>query len=196
VRIVCGVGLNDADYYVTKNEFVAGKKMVVWICPFYRAWRSMLERCYSPAYQSRCATYIGCSVCEEWLTFSNFRRWMIDKNWEGNQLDKDIIVMGNKLYSQECCVFVDQATNKFIMDSGSARGQWPIGVHFHKRDIMFVAQCNNPFTGKREFLGYFTDPATAHQAWRTRKHELALYLADRQIDKRVASALRERFNVQ
>ena len=69
------------------------------------AWIEYLER--RPAYKD-------VVVRQEWLTFSNFKRWMEKQDWEGKQLDKDIIVLGNKVYSPETCAFVLGVTNGFI----------------------------------------------------------------------------------
>ena len=73
-------------------------------------------------------TYKGCSVSEEWLRFSNFKRWMEKQDWDGKQLDKDILFEGNKVYSAETCVFVTSVVNSFTSDSGAKRGEWLIGV--------------------------------------------------------------------
>ena len=194
-RLVCGVGVNDADYNVYLCEKVDGKSKILWACPYYRTWTSMLERCYSDKYHKRRPTYIGCTVCEEWLTFSNFRNWMVKQDWENNQLDKDLLDIGNKVYGPDSCVFVTQIVNSFLTASGNARGEYPIGAYFNKQKNKFNAQCCNPFTGKREYLGYFNDPDQAHLAWKKRKHELACQLADSEYvtDDRVAKALRTRY---
>ncbi len=68
----------------------------------------MLQRCYSESYLNKRPSYRGCSVCEEWKTFSNFMAWMKNKNMENLELEKDILVPGNKLYSPETCVFVSR----------------------------------------------------------------------------------------
>lgn len=153
----------------------------------------MIGRCYGANIQAKNPTYIGCSVCEEWLVFSNFKQWMEKQDWKSKQLDKDLLLVGNKVYSPYTCVFVDSVTNKFTIDSGAARGEWPIGVCFHKHTGKFEAQCKNPFTGKNEHLGLFACPEQAHLAWKRRKHELALRLAGLQTDQRVAYALRTRY---
>jgi len=119
---------------------------------------------------------------------------MVAQNWLGNELDKDIIVVGNKVYSPDTCAFISQATNIFTIDSSAARGKWPIGVSFNSRDGKFQAQCGNPITKKRESIGYFSCPDKAHLAWKKRKHELACQLADMQSDIRVAEALRLRYS--
>lgn len=187
-KFVVGVGINDADYVVQPT--VNGKRVC---CPFYRTWKHMLERCYSSKYQTIQPTYVGCSVCEEWLTFSNFKKWMEAQDWEGKELDKDLLVKGNKVYSPETCVFVDSNTNLFTLDNSAARGESLIGTYFDKRRRKFMAYCSNPFTGKKEHLGMFKCQDQAHFAWKKRKYELACQLADLQSDNRVAKALRERY---
>ena len=196
-RLVCGVGINDADYAVAKYETIEvdgkRKQKRVWYCPYFRVWKSMLERCYSIKYQERFLTYKGCSVSEEWLTFSRFKSWMEYQGWEGLQLDKDLLFEGNKVYSEETCVFVSREVNMFTVDRGNDRGEWLIGVYWNKRDGVFVSQCRNPFTRKSEHLGYFTSELEAHQAWLKRKLELAHLLAAEQTDERVAKALIKRY---
>ena len=196
-RLVCGVGVNDSDYVVERKEtigYVNGKRKQkrVWICPYYDVWTNMLKRC-SEKWQERQPTYKGCSVTEEWLTFSVFKNWMEAQEWEGLQLDKDLLIEGNKVYSPETCVFVSQTVNKFTNDRGAKRGEWQIGVTWNKEKGKFQSQCRNPFTNKRGHLGYFTSELEAHQAWLKRKLELAQLLAAEQTDERVAKALIERY---
>lgn len=195
MKLVYDVGINDADYVTQIKETIGHtdgkrKQKVVWICPYYRTWASMLNRCYS---DKKYPTYKGCTVCDEWLIFSKFKSWMDVQDWEGKQLDKDILFPDNKAYRPETCVFVDSSINTFIIESGVIRGEYPIGVYWAKRGEKFKAQISNPFTGKREYLGYFTDPQEAHQAWLKRKLELAKLLAEEQADPRVAKALIERY---
>lgn len=186
--LVFGVGVNDADYAVCK---VAGGKFSH--CQFYSTWHHVLSRCYSKRYQSKYPTYIGCTVCDEWLIFSNFKKWMEAQDWRGKQLDKDLIKKGNKVYSPSTCAFVDQALNKFTNERGLDRGEFPIGVSFHKHIKKYQSCCRNPLSGKRECLGYFDNPVDAHNAWKRRKMEIAFILADMQKDERVAKSLRERY---
>lgn len=198
-KLVFGVGTNDADYVVVKFEtvgYVNGKqkRKQVWICKYYKTWKSMLDRCYSARSLERDPTYVGCSVSEDWLTFSNFKQWMMEQNWEGLQLDKDLLIEGNKIYGPDTCVFVTQTVNKFTTDRGAARGEWMIGVSLHKQTGKFVALCRNPFTKKLEYLGLFACEQQAHEAWRKRKLELAHKLAVIQTDPRVANALIQRYS--
>lgn len=161
-RLVCGVGINDSDHQTSK--IVSGK---VVTCPFYRKWKKMIERCYSEKWQEKCPTYKGCSVCSEWLTFSNFREWMDRQNWNGNHLDKDIILSGNKIYSPDTCIFIPQAINSLLTDSGSLRGKHPIGVTYDSRDMKFRAQIRR--YAKNTNLGNFNTEHEASSAYLTAK---------------------------
>ncbi len=185
---VFGAGINDADYQVSKR--IGSKRQR---CKFYQAWSGMLKRCYSEEYQAKRPTYKGCYVCSEWLIFSNFKRWMEAQDWQGKELDKDLIKRGNKVYSPESCCFISKALNLFLTESGLSRGAFMIGVYIDISSGKFKSSCSNQFSGKVEHLGYFDDESSAHIAWKKRKHELACQLADLQTDERVAEALRSRY---
>lgn len=192
-KLVCGIGVNDADYPVYVCSVIAGKQKNLWTCPFYKVWASMLDRCYSTKSQASKPTYIGCSVAPEWHSFSTFRAWMLVQDWEGKQLDKDMLAPGNKLYGADTCVFVSGQLNKFMTDSGATRGDRPTGVTWRKGSGKFQARCRNPLTKKVEHLGLFDCPNAAHEAWRSRKHELACIYAEMQTDPRISAALRTRY---
>ena len=197
-KLVHGVGRNDAGYAVQKYGIVevngVRKRRRVCICPYYIVWVSMLQRCYSTKCQERHPTYKGCTVSEDWHTFSNFKAWMEAQDWEGLEIDKDLLVKGNKVYDPETCIFVSQMVNSFANDCRATRGEWLIGVNLHKQTGKFRARCHNPFTRKQEHLGYFTCEKEAHEAWRKRKNELAHELAAIQTDPRVAKALISRYS--
>ena len=197
-KLVCGVGVNDADYAVTKYEKIDGKLVQVWMCPLYKTWKSVLVRCYSEKGLRRRPTYRDCSLWEDWKYFSNFKRWMEQQDWEGKALDKDLLIEGNKVYSPETCIFVDMKLNAFVNDRGAARGEYLIGVTWDKKRNKFRSQCHNASTGEREYLGLFTDELEAHLAWKAKKHEFACQLADSEYvtDERLANALRTRYNEQ
>lgn len=192
-KLVIGVGINDSEKPISGCKRV-GSRRIQWTCPFYKEWSGMLRRCYSEKALERRGKYKGCEVCEEWKVFSNFRDWMESQDWAGNQLDKDIIVEGNNIYSPETCAFVSHELNKFLCDSGASRGKWPIGAYFHKGRGMFKAQCSNPFTKKREHLGFFATPEEASIAWLKKKHEISCLYAAMQSDIRVSNALMSRFS--
>ena len=193
MNTVCGVGVNDADYLVYRYAMVEGKSKIVSRCPFYQVWSCMINRAYNKKYQKSKPTYAGCSVDPAWHSFMAFRAWMLTQEWEGKQLDKDILSPGNKVYGADKCVFVSRELNMLTTDSGAIRGEWPIGVYWHKREKKFLSRCSNPLTRKQETVGYFDDPAEAHKAWRAKKHEHACRYADMQTDQRIAAALKSRY---
>ena len=190
-KLVYNVGINDADYNV--YEYINGK-IVRW-CPYYDTWKGMLRRCYSEKYQSKKPTYKGCSVCDEWLTFSNFKNWMETQDYKGKHLDKDLLKVGNRVYSPSLCVFVHHKINTFTTDRGNARGDYMLGVNWHEGVNQFLSRCCNPLTGKREYLGLFLTEIEAHLAWKKQKHEFACQLAESEYcnDPRLAEALRTRY---
>ena len=170
--LVCGLGRNDAEYNTAA-------------CPFYRRWYGML---------SRCATR-GCALAPEWRTFSAFRAWMIAQPWEGNQLDKDLLFLGNRVYGPTTCCFIPASINAFITASTRPGGGWPVGVSCDGKagGSVFIAWVANPFTRRVERLSPFSTPEEAHEAWRERKHQHACRYADMQTDPRIAQALRTRY---
>lgn len=192
-KLIHGVAFNDADYKVSKYSVVDGKSVRVWICPIYLTWKNMIDRCYSSYKGKPESKYFDCRVESEWLVFSNFKSWMVIQDWAGKELDKDILFPGNKIYSNENCVFVSSRLNTFLVDNLSRRGEFPIGVSWSSKEKTFKSACRNPFTGKTDFLGSFGCPKLAHHAWRVAKHGHALRYADMQTDPRVAQALRTRY---
>lgn len=197
-KLVCGVGINNADYFVQKFEtigYIGGKRnrKRVWICPYYQTWVDMLARCYSAKLHARNPTYTGCTVSKEWHTFSNFRAWMETQDFEGKHLDKDLLFEENKIYSAETCVFVTPLVNTFTTERKASQGGWMVGVCWHKQAEKFHSSCSNPFSGEQEYLGLFTYEQEAHNAWLKRKLELAKELAAIQTDERIAKALIDRY---
>ena len=178
MKLVCGIGiydLRDDPSHIT-NKKIGGK--IVWTCPFYRKWKDLLRRCYSEKFLQGSPTYRGCSVCEEWKTFSNFMAWMKTQPWKGKELDKDILIPGNKVYSPETCVFVSNEVNVLLNNgSRSARkGKYPVGVKSHKRHKKLSAQISK--YGKEYHLGYFYTAEEAHEVYKKERIKHILEVAE------------------
>ena len=200
-KLVWGVGVNDLGYRVHVKEWVTengGKRVqkTVFLCPYYKAWKSMLERCNSEKFLESNPSYVDTSVCSEWLYASAFKEWMEQQDWEGKSLDKDIIAPGNKLYSPETCAFVLKATNSFVTASDASRGEYPIGVSLVKRTGRYRADCKNPFTREGEYLGCFSTTEEAHEVWRRRKDEIAQLVAATESDPRIVEALKKKYSFE
>jgi len=193
-KLIFGIGVNDVNYKVCRSEKGDGKQKLITICPYYSRWKGMFSRCYDIKYLTEYPSYVGCTVCDDWVYLSNFKSWMENQDWKDKVLDKDLLLEGNKVYSPNTCVFVDRLTNTFITGRGNDRGNYMIGVDYYKPYNKFRANCGNPIMKRQQFLGHFDTELEAHKAWQTKKHEHACVLAELQNDPRVAEALRQRYS--
>ena len=163
--MVLGIGIVDVK---TKEKNIHFKS--------YSVWRGIIARCYSERHQIKNPTYKGCSVSSDWLIYSNFKKFYDTNYKEGYHLDKDILIRGNKIYSEKTCRFVPQYINTFLTDSGAIRGKYKIGVYFEKDRGTFRAQCNVYSEGKNrnrisKKLGRFNSEEEAFQAYKTFKEQ-------------------------
>jgi hypothetical protein len=190
-KLVAGFGINDAGYTTAisesrKNESGKYVKKVLWTCPYFSRWTSMLHRAYNHLDRP---TYEGCSVADDWLTFSNFKAWMENQYWEGLQLDKDILVEGNKVYSASTCAFVPNYLNVVVsiarMGSKYGPGVYVVGKKF-------VAKMT--IEGSSVEIGRFKTQEEATNAYRAAKAEalekaLRRYKEESFFNKGVESAI-------
>ena len=152
-RSVYGVGYIGVGKYKTSEN---GKDTKV-----YMVWISMLQRCYDPYVINRNMTYIDCYVCDDWLCFHNFAEWYYKNVYNCNNermcLDKDILYKGNKIYSPETCVLVSERINILFTKRDATRGEYPIGVYYHKTSGKLMVYCNVLENGKSKlkYLGLF-----------------------------------------
>lgn len=174
---VHGIGINDAWFRTAWK--ISGRKTVLDVS--YSYWSGILERCYSLKLHAKYPSYIGCSVCEEWLTFSNFDRWFLENYKEDFDIDKDILHYGNKIYSPETCLFVPHWVNSFITASNANRGPCSLGVSYHKRDKVFEVMCKDPLEKKHRYIGRFKTEEEAHSAWLEAKLDV-VYRAKDELD--------------
>ena len=160
---VCGVGFNDVGFQ-TK---VDGKH--IWQ---YKLWASMLKRCFDANCKQLQPTYEDVTCCSEWLSFANFFEWVNKEvGYKGKpvgfEIDKDIIVKGNKIYSPDACSLVPQAVNSLLNANGNARGDFPVGVCFDKHAGKYKARLR--CFGKLKHLGYYTTIEDASFAYKVAK---------------------------
>jgi hypothetical protein len=169
---VYGVGINDADYQTKVYKKVAKDKWaIIWACPFYDRWSAVLERCH-PDYKIKRPTYEGCTVDPRWIYFSSFKEWMQGKNWEKLQLDKDLKVLGNKVYGPNTCEFVPSWVNSLVVDNLHRRSDLPLGVNrCDSKMNPYRAQVSQVVNNKNKHLGCFPTPEIAHSMWQLGKAE-------------------------
>ena len=181
-KAIFGVGANDASYVTTPTG-----NGVTLRDPAYIAWVNMLTRAYYQKLHDRQQTYSDVTVCKEWHSFSAFRAWWLANYREDWQLDKDLLVVGNREYGPDACIYIPAWLNTFTIYRGASRGELTIGVSLYKKTGRYQSHCCNPITGKRHGLGYFTTPEAAHDAWIKCKLELADQLKPEMdaIDQRI-----------
>ena len=183
---VCGVGILGTKYS-SKVDGVRTKE--------YGLWKSMLERCYSDsAYQKKRPTYKDCEVSENFKSYEYFYEWchnQIGFDVKGFDLDKDLLVKGNKVYSENTCVFIPREINQVLVKRTASRGEHLIGVSWDKTTNAFRAMVSKG-KGKSEWLGYFKTELEAFNAYKQAKEAFVKEQASKfksQIDPRAYNAL-------
>lgn len=176
--LVHGWGLTDVSSYIDGTRET---------CPFYRKWVDLVKRVHSENYQLKYPTYRECSITDEWQKASGFKSWMQSQEWEGLELDKDILNLGNKYYSPETCVFVPKYVNYLLLMRDACRGSFPVGVQSKPVDkrycasnqvVRYHARVNNGL-GEYISLGTFKEPQDAHLAWQHGKIDAILNVLQR-----------------
>lgn len=180
-KLVCGVGINDADYAVKSSN-----KDLSLRCPYYAAWHSMIYRCYSPKRLANHPAYVKCTVSPEWLIFSNFRAWMLKQDWKGLQLDKDIICPGNTEYSEATCCFISQQVNLLLNTNAKTASGLGAGVT-KAPSGRYAAKINKH--PKKVHLGTFDTPEEANTAYQKAKIGRLVQIAYQQSNPLIKQGL-------
>ena len=185
-KLVLGVAINDADYSVTK--IVDGVKVP---CPYHTTWSNLVSRCYNEKLKLKYPTYQDCTICEEWLIFSNFKAWMEAQDWQGNYLDKDLLVKGNKIYSPDTCLFVSRYVNNILVAPILSDKTLPTGVSIATRyPLKYRARCSDGT--KTRTLGKFDTWQEAEKVYKSFKYNVLLQAAMNESNPKVKAALIER----
>ena len=157
-------------------------------------WYSMLQRCYSESYKKKQPTYEGCEVSDNFKSFEYFYEWcqkQVGFRNSGWHLDKDLLLKGNKVYSEDICVFVPKDINLLLTKCTASRGEYLIGVSWCKRDMAFRATVSRN-KGKQEHLGLFNTELEAFKAYKQAKESFIKEQANKyksQIVDRAYNAL-------
>jgi hypothetical protein len=182
MRKLCGIGVYDSLKPVKGNTV-------------YYKWADMIKRSYDEKFQSKNTSYTGCEVSESWLLFSNFDFWCQQRVYSGLDLDKDIIKLGNKTYSEDFCAFVPRYVNLICVTRSNLKGDYPLGVVYYDNGYRlkkpYQAQGSG---GAKRYLGYFSAPEDAHKAWQLNKIEviqsvISRYKLEESFDNRVQLGL-------
>lgn len=129
----------------------------------YIAWRNMLRRCYDKEFHSKYPAYKGCSVCEEWHDFQGFAQWFKSNYIEGHHLDKDIKVIGNKIYSPSTCLFVSPSENAIKANSKHYNFTNPDGYEIDVYNLSEFCRDNN--LTQSEMSNVHLGKSNSHKGW-------------------------------
>jgi hypothetical protein len=144
-----------------------------------------------PILQKKRPTYIGCSASENFKSYSYFHEWcqhQVGFGKEGFELDKDLIFKGNKIYSEDTCLFLPSELNSLLTSNKAGRGTLPIGV-------TAVGNRFRVYCGREPasiFVGSFKTPEEAFNAYKQAKENRVKAQAEKwkdQIDVRAYEAL-------
>lgn len=181
-KLVYGVATLDIDFASNADDITHKA---------YGVWYNMLQRCYYKKYQESHPTYIGCTVCDEWLYFSNFLNWFKKNYIDGYVVDKDLLVSGNKIYSPSTCCMIPSEINAMIVTRRRKSSRFGKGVSITRkgRFAAFLVKYNKTYN-----LGHFDTIEEAFEAYKQGKvayvREVAdSYFMDGKITKEVYDAL-------
>lgn len=119
-------------------------------------WEGIKNRCKSNILYDRTFNYQGCSVCDEWKEFASFRKWFLDNLYivpgQRMEIDKDLLVKGNRVYSPETCCFLPRNINHAITILKNGKTNLPPGVSYTKYKETFEAKIDTEYVkAKKRF---------------------------------------------
>jgi hypothetical protein len=150
----------------------------------YQTWKSMLNRVYNDKMLEKQPTYRDCSVCAEWHNFQNFAEWYYrqpNANKQGYHLDKDLLVIGNRVYSPETCSLLPSQINTLLNNCGATRGVLAQGIYYRECDNRYKAHINMG-NGVQKHLGLYRTPEEAFAVYRQEKEKFVREQAEKYKD--------------
>ncbi len=188
-KLVSGIGHNSGKY-PTRKEGSFLKE--------YDLWKSMLLRCTEKGWD-KFPNYTGVTCSDNFKNYSFFYEWCQqqvgfgskDKDGRSFEIDKDLLIKDNKVYSEDTCIFIPRRLNSLVFIKTTVRGKYPIGVYFNHKTNKFNAFCHRG-TGTKKNLGCFDTELDAFVAYKTFKESLIRQLAEDykgQVDIRLYQAL-------
>jgi len=144
----------------------------------YSLWSSMMQRCYCSTRNKSKKSYFGISVDKEWHNFQNFAQWFnkqINVINQGFDLDKDLRVSGNKMYSKNTCSMVPVEINKMVRSMSGYKRSVPQGVKSAGKSYTAHIGMN----GFVHYLGIYKTKEEASEVYRNKKQEYYKVMAEK-----------------
>lgn len=138
----------------------------------YSLWANMMRR--TSGNDKNTKSYHNCSVSDNFKNFQYFAEWcqkQVGYSLPGYSMDKDLLSMGDKTYSENNCVFIPRGLNNFYKVRQNNCGLYPRGVSWSKQNKMLQVQVNAE-QGHRH-LGFYEDVDTAYKVYKKAKEDMA-----------------------
>lgn len=164
--VVYGLGFyGDGSFTTSLDKAITAKAL--------ETWHSMFKRCYSEAVHIKHKPYSTCYVNPIWYDFQNFAKFYVLNPFRkaGWELDKDILVKGNKEYGPDKCTFVPTDINGYLKTNANRRGTLPIGVKLSYLKNSYEAKVRI-FNGEQISLGKFDTVESAFEAYKFAKESV------------------------
>ena len=187
--LVYGVGINDVMIpYFTRTR--------TW-----RTWCGIIRRTdkRDPKWLSQPGKeyYADCTLDPRWYELSVFKEW-IEKwdDFENKEVDKDLLIPGNKVYGPDTCLMVRPIVNAWFKPNVVKRGDLPRGVSWNtgwkkgKSPNPYRAQIT-PIGGKRIGLGVYATIEEASSVFEKERKEQIKVLIETETDLKVKNAMVE-----
>lgn len=182
---VQGVGFHGIGPHKSKVDYKQTKE--------YSLWKNMLERCYNSNKHKKQPTYKDCTVDRQWHNFQEFAEWcqhQIGFSREGWEIDKDILVKGNRVYAPDTCAFVPKEINLLTRSRKNSRGDHPFGTVSDAESGRFRACWWEAGVHRRS--KWYAYPLQCFEIYKENKERIIKEFANKwkdQIDERVYLSL-------
>lgn len=199
--IQSGMVRNKSRFKVTERDYYGNATIGNGVYSYkedtraFAIWTGILRRCYDGKIHALHPSYKNCYVCSDWLNFQKFAHWYYKNMKVGYDIDKDILVKNNKVYSPETCAFVPKRVNSLFIKRNLTKGDptLPVGVYQRNKDgnIFYVAMCNDA-DKTQKYLGCYYSVDEAFLAYKKHKEFVIKQVAEEykdQIDQRVYEAM-------
>lgn len=171
LKLIQGFGINNSTYPISYRPDKSHRSKSI-IDLYYSRWQTMLTRVSNPL---RYPTYAGCSVSEDFRFFMDYREWCLEnglceENRKFVEVDKDILITGNKVYSKLGCCIVSGEMNRLLTTSSALDTTGLLGVTRKKRsktDFVYFARLSR--NGRCEHVGTYRSELEAHKNWQVAK---------------------------
>lgn len=166
----CGEGPYPATYKRRGKQFIT---------PAYAVWKARLKAVYGNVKSKH--VYDGTSFCNEWRNFQNFAEWFykqVKKYGKGGYVDKDLLFLGNRVYSPVTCCYVPPAINTLF--TGNTKGYK--GIHQCKNG-KWEASVGGGKKGVTKYLGMYESSEVATQVYKDAKMKHVRDVAIKYQDK-------------